>query len=84
MPDLDISTDYLEQSLQIYITPENEKRIKRNFILFKRILKKSPLMLVHAEQLLTEGVLALKSGDYWLQLEIEAKCLSEANDVLLR
>ena len=84
MPDLDISTDYLEQSLQIYITPENEKRIKRNFILFKRILKKSPLMLVHVEQLLMEGILVLKSGDYWLKLEIEAKCLSDADDILLR
>ena len=84
MLDRVISTDCLRESLLPYITSENERRIKTHLTFLFRILKSSPLMAIQAERLLSEGVDSLNSNTYWLQLEIEAQCLCDQDDVLLR
>jgi|GEM_PF-1447477 len=79
-----ISLDIFKTSLQPYMTPLNNRTLKTHIKHFSRILHTSTIMTFHSEKLLSQGVTALQSNDYWLQLEIEAQCLNHEDDYLFR
>ena len=84
MNDQLVSIDCLKESLQPYLTSKNNRILRDHLRFFNRILQSSSIMTFQSKRLLSEGVTALQSNDYWLQLEIEAQCLSHNDDLLLR
>ncbi|MEY3786646.1 MAG: hypothetical protein RLZ75_853, partial [Pseudomonadota bacterium] len=64
MPDMVITTDFLKKSLQPYLTPENNRRIINNLIIFSRIIKESSHIELQAKHLLFAGVIALQTKEY--------------------
>jgi len=84
MLDCVIYEGVLRGSLDPYVSDKNKRQLKNHLSFFFRILKSSPFLRAQTEELLSSGVSALQSNDYWLKLEVEAQCLNHKDDVVFR